>query len=77
MFFISQRVPNSVEPSGRTDTLQSTRSEPSSIFPSDDAGRHEYRPQLVDIVTGLVGAAHIGRRNDLDQGHTGPVVVDE
>ena len=35
MFLISQRVPNSACPTGRTDTLQSTRIEPSSIFPSE------------------------------------------
>jgi hypothetical protein len=33
-FLISQRVPRASEPTGRTDTLASTRSEPSSIFPS-------------------------------------------
>ena len=35
MFLTSQRVPNSAWPTGRTDTLQSTRIDPSSIFPSE------------------------------------------
>ena len=35
MFFTSQRVPSSTWPTGRTDTLQSTRMDPSSIFPSE------------------------------------------
>ena len=34
MFFSSQRVPNSFWPLGRTDTLASTRKEPSCILPS-------------------------------------------
>ena len=33
-FLISQRVPNTPLPSGRTDTLASTRIEPSSILAS-------------------------------------------
>ncbi|MNP72351.1 hypothetical protein D3C76_1688870 [compost metagenome] len=33
-FLISQRVPNSVWPFGRIDTLQSQRSEPSAMLPS-------------------------------------------
>ena len=33
-FLISHRVRSSSEPSGRTEMLASTRSEPSSIFPS-------------------------------------------
>ena len=35
MFLTSQRVPSCWLPSGRTDTLQSTRIDPSSIFPSE------------------------------------------
>ena len=35
MFLTSQRVPSSSWPTGRTDTLQSTRMDPSSIFPSE------------------------------------------
>ena len=34
-FLVSVRVPNSLEPRRRTDTLQSPRKEPSSIRPSD------------------------------------------
>ena len=34
-FLISHRVPSSASPAGRTDTLASTRIDPSSIFPSD------------------------------------------
>ena len=34
-FLISQRVPNAVVPAGRTETLASTRMEPSSMRPSD------------------------------------------
>ena len=35
MFLTSHRVPSSVVPSRRTETLQSTRIDPSSIFPSE------------------------------------------
>ena len=35
MFFVSVRVPSSVVPVRRTDTLASTRIEPSSIFTSE------------------------------------------
>ena len=35
MFLISHRVPRSGEPARRTDTLASTRNEPSSILPSE------------------------------------------
>ena len=34
-FLISARVPNADDPGGRTDTLASIRSDPSSIFTSD------------------------------------------
>ena len=34
-FLISQRVPNADDPTGRTETLASTRMEPSSMRPSD------------------------------------------
>ena len=34
-FLISHRVPNSALPAGRTETLASTRIEPSSMRPSD------------------------------------------
>ena len=35
IFFVSVRVRNSVEPTGRTDTFTSARIEPSSIFALD------------------------------------------
>ena len=38
--------------------------------------RHEDRPQLGDIRAGLVGVADVGPTDDLEQRHTGTVVVD-
>ena len=41
------------------------------------AGGDEDRPQLVDVAAGLLGAADVGLRDDLDERHAGAVVVDE
>ena len=76
-FLISQRVPRSSVPSRRTDTLASTRSEPSSIFPSLTPVATRIDAQLGDVPPRLLGAAHVGPRHDLQQRDAGAVVVDE
>ena len=37
----------------------------------------EDRPQLVDVLPGLLGAADVGPADDLDERHAGPVEVDQ
>ena len=60
-FLISQRVPKG-SPGRRTDTLASTRIDPSSILASERVGGDEDGPQLVDVLPGLFGSC--GCRGD-------------
>ena len=76
-FLISQRVPNSVSPTGRTDTFASMRSEPSSIFTSETPIASSVAAQLFDIPLRLLGRTDVGLGHDLEQRHAGAVVVDE
>ena len=76
-FLISQRVPKLVGADRRTDTLASTRSEPSSILPSDAPVATRMARSSVDVGPGLLGGADVGAADDLDQRHAGAVVVDE
>ena len=41
------------------------------------ADGHEDRPQLADVLAGLLGGADVGAADDLDQGHPGAVEVDQ
>ena len=77
-FLISQRVPSVSVPAARTDTLASTRIEPSSIFTSDTPVASEDRAQLGRrSACACSAAADVGPAHDLDERHAGAVVVDE
>ena len=64
-------------PAGRTDTLASMRSEPSSIFTSETPIASSVAAQLFDVALRLLGRADVGLGDDLEQRHAGAVVVDE
>ena len=64
-------------PTGRTDTLASTRIEPSSIFTSDTPIACSTPRSSDDVRARLLGAADVGPAHDLHQRDAGAVVVDE
>ena len=76
-FLISALVPNSFCPRGRTLTLASQRSEPSStpeIY--TDSGVKDDFLQPRQIFISLVGRCDVGFADNLDQRHAGAVQVD-
>ena len=77
MFFTSTLVPSVSVPTGRIDTLASTRIEPSSILTSDTPIDLEDRSQLAHVRPGLLRAANVRVAHDLHQRDAGAVVVDE
>ena len=77
MFLTSTLVPSSDVPTGRTDTLASTRIEPSSIFTSETPIACSTARSSRHVRARLLGAADVGPAHDLHQRHAGAVVVDE
>ena len=74
---ISARVPNSDDPTGRTDTLASMRSEPFFHLHVGHTDREQRRAQLLDVALRLLGRTDVGLAHDLEQRHARAVVVDE
>ena len=77
MFLISVRVRSSSEPTGRTETLASTRSVPFSISASEMPELDDGLAQELEEALRLVGRTDVRRGDDLDQRRAAPVVVDE
>ena len=76
-FLISQRVPSTVSPRGRTETLASTRIEPSSILASLTPVASRIERSSLTYVSRLLGGVDVGPAHDLDERHAGAVVVDQ
>ena len=77
MFFSSVFVPSSRVPTGRMETLASQRSEPSSMFTSLTPSWRSVVRSSRSHSRGLLGRAHVGLGDDLDQRRAAAVEVDD
>ena len=77
MFFSSVLVPSSVLPAGRTETLASQRSEPSSMFTSLTPSWRSVTRSRFEPVARLLGRVDVGLGDDLAQRRAAAVVVDD
>ncbi len=67
MFLSSVLVPSSVVPTGRTETLASQRSDPSSMFTSETPIARKRRTQQIQPLPSVVGGMQIRLGDDLSQ----------
>ena len=76
MFFSSVLVPSPSEPAGRTLTLASARSEPSSMLQSLTSEAAQRLAELAQEGAGVGGRAQVGLGHDLQQRRPAAVEVD-
>ena len=76
MFLSSVLVPSSVDPAGRTDTLASQRSDPSSMLTSETPSWLSVARSSAEPIARLLGRAQVGLGHDLDQRRAAAVEVD-
>ena len=77
MFLTSTRVPNASLPTGRSETLASTRIWPLSMAASRGADGHEQQAQLLGVAAGRLGVVDDRVADDLQERRAGAVEVEQ